>query len=700
VSRLSAALALLLAACGSDPVEPTWIDLAKGFTPRPLAQSARAWPSKLSSGSVARVVEEDGRVWIEATLEREAWIPESRPGAWSALRPWEASFSCTGSGAVRVFVDGAELVQGLGHEQDPSGLFYLNEERLFLATGSQEPPSAVDYRVAADHGNEENGLWRVRTLDHVGAGIPVYPLLPEERTAVVPEESVLRFRTVFERLPHGLAEASGGPTPSATFRVLANGEVVFEGANLGNAEAHCVPLAAGRTTLRFEVIGDPGRAVFQVPSIGPAEVGDYRARPWGRSRPNLVLFIADTFRADNMEMYGGRPELTPELNAFARRSLCFARARSTAAWTLPSISSILTGLFPPQHGATLNSLSVSRELTTLAETLAQNGYRTVAVTDSGFFSPPFGLDQGFELFYENRIHHWNLTKSVDQALDVLWNDDGRPLFLVVHTYRAHGPFRTGPEEDITAFEEFLKKGAEIMALQEDRLLETRKEALLPHLAEWVALYEEGVKDLDFKFGRFLREATGTGVLDNGVLAFCGDHGQAHGENRDVAHGGKLWESKLRVPLLLHGAGIEPGTRETLASLIDVAPTFGAMSGVPSSPDWVGTSLLALPKDRPTFAFRLEGPEEDEVTVQLGAHKICALPDADALRRGEVLEAYDLGTDPGERENLRQAAAWPGELAREMADAIEIFLHAKSSAGGAELDPDMSRRLQDIGYGGN
>ncbi len=77
------------------------------------------------------------------------------------------------------------------------------------------------------------------------------------------------------------------------------------------------------------VEGDVETSAFLEPAIGPAEVGTYDGRPWGKNRPNVVLFLADTFRADNMAVYGGSPGLTPNLDRLVERSLTFRPRRCT-----------------------------------------------------------------------------------------------------------------------------------------------------------------------------------------------------------------------------------------------------------------------------------------------------------------------------------------------------------------------------------
>ena len=693
--------------CGDEAktAAPRWIDLARGFEPVDLLDVAGSWPSERTGGATTRAMRDaDGIVWIETAIARDEWRPDEygREGAWFTDRPWSGGFGLAGNGALRLEGGGRVFERRPGHKQRlVPGLCYIDEERIYITIEPDaEPPAETIFALSADQGESVDGVWRVQTLDHVGAGIPVHPGHTEEVRVSIPPACALRFRTVFERLPFGLEPRMKGEPTTATFRVRLDGDVLFEEEGLGLSAPHAIALPIdgvtdARLTFEVEAAGDDvgGLGVFYTPVIGPSDVGDYRARPWDGERPDIVLFIADTFRADNMAIHGGREDLAPHLNRFAADSLRFLQARSTAAWTLPSISSMMTGLFPPQHGATKHELTVAPSITTIAEELAAAGYRTAAVTDSGYFSPPFGLDQGFDLFVENRIRMWHLTKTIDQALEIIDHDDGRPLFLVVHTYRVHGPFREGPEENQEVFDAFLERCKASISMAGQHVEERR---LMPYLDEWVGMYERGVIDMDAKFERFRRELDERGFFESGVLAFTGDHGQAHGENDDIAHGGKLWETKLRVPLLLHGNGIAPGDVLAPVSHVDWAPTFGALAGIPPHADWIGTSLLTPSADRPTFAFRIE--KEDEVTIQSGAHKISALPDPEALRRGVIAEAFDLSSDPGELENLRESE-WAKELARQSADAVEFFLRAKADAMDSETDADLAERLAEIGYGG-
>ena len=200
-------------------------------------------------------------------------------------------------------------------------------------------------------------------------------------------------------------------------------------------------------TLTFEVEGDPGVTAILDPVVGPLEVGDYGDRPWEDAAPDIVVFLADTFRADNLAAWGGAPDVAPNTNALAEASVRFLETRATSVWTLPTHASMFSGLFPLQHGAITSETKLSPDLLTIAEHLAAHGYRTGAITEGAFVSRTYGLDQGFAWFEERTATERPYPLTLAGALDFLDADDGRPVFLFVHTYRVHAPYRIGAEED-------------------------------------------------------------------------------------------------------------------------------------------------------------------------------------------------------------------------------------------------------------
>jgi arylsulfatase A-like enzyme len=420
-----------------------------------------------------------------------------------------------------------------------------------------------------------------------------------------------------------------------------------------------------------------------------------------------VLFLADTFRADNLAAWGGDEGVAPELDRAAARGLRFLQARSASSWTLPSIATLLTGIYPPQHGAVDKDLSLSRDLTTIAEVLRRAGYRTGAVTDAAFFSQAYGLEQGFDWFVEFPIAEWDLDRTVDEALAFLERDDGRPTFLVVHTYRAHMPYRQGPDEDPGPWDELYAEGRARHAA-EPRSPGLATKIYLSLVDRFRELYLGGVRDLDRGFGRFFRELEGRRMLENGYLVFTSDHGEAFGENGAVQHGADLYESKLRVPLFVVGPGLEPGEDTRLASLVDLAPTFATLAGIAPDAGWPGLPLVPVGirapsavrrEERATYAFELVKDLKQLAILERG-RKVFAVPDAESLANGRVERAFDLAADPGEERPLDAQVGWPAELCREKASEVRGLLVPRTGSGASAAPTttqDQADAIRDLGY---
>ena len=550
-------------------------------------------------------------------------------------------------------------------------------------------------------GANEAGTWRIPFGNVAADAVVAWPNHPQELSLDLSPHATLRFGTAFRPL----FPRADGAVEDVAFRIALNGESIFEARTSSSVEEapawHEVELPAdgGAGRLELSVHGPPGLGIFVNPGVGPSVTGTYSKRPWGSGRPNLVVFMADTLRADCLRAYGGASGLTPNVDRLAERSLCFTRTWAPSTWTLPSQASMMTGLYPFQHGAIRKDRGLSRAQETIGEHLAAHGYRTGAVTDSLYVSRTFGLDQGFEWFIE--LRDWNLIETLRQAREFLDRDDGRPVLLFVQTYRTHSPYRRGPTENTDEW-------ARLMSSIEARMEQQAPE--LPRIAQAEAasagfvdglrsLYEDGVRALDRELGPWLDAVERTGLLDDGYFLFASDHGEAFGEHGEFLHGRRPWEERVAIPLLLAGPTIEPGRASSPASLLDVPNTLAELAGIPVDPAWEGRSLLRLEPDRPLYCFSLYKRGND-VAVLEGARKIIAALDSEAPGESVCVGVFDLSRDPSEREDLSgDGERWSHEWSR-WAHAIEPLLHPVTDSVSVELDEDMRRRLAEVGYGGH
>jgi arylsulfatase A-like enzyme len=329
--------------------------------------------------------------------------------------------------------------------------------------------------------------------------------------------------------------------------------------------------------------------------------------------PRLLLLVSvDTLRADRLGAYGSELGISPNLDAFAESSQVFEAAYAPTSFTLPSIGTLLTGRYPEEIGIVENRSALAPSIPTLATVLALSGWRSAAVVGNLVLRRNAGLAEGFDV-YDDDLHDHESTRgwperiardTTDSALALL---DGFPrdpddhFFLWVHYQDPHGPYT--PPGDLR--ERFL---ADERAKEDGRrvLPEVTGQRGRGHLPDYqvvdeqreVAFYRAGydgeIHYLDSEFGRLLDALDERKLTPSTVVAFTADHGESLGE-RDYwfAHGDRLDDALVRVPLLLRVPGLAPARRYDIAGLVDVNPTLlQLVAKRPVDPDAPGRDLLA------------------------------------------------------------------------------------------------------------
>jgi len=162
--------------------------------------------------------------------------------------------------------------------------------------------------------------------------------------------------------------------------------------------------------------------------------------PSGR-RPSVILILIDTLRADRLGSYGYHRNLTPHLDELAARGALFENAFSQSNWTLASMASIVSGLYPSAHGVVRTQDRLRDSATHLPRLLARNGYLTQAFHHGGYLNAHFGFDDGFD-----RYDRWSGFKDISKAARFVEQHREVPFFLLLHTYDVHAPYTSVPEE--------------------------------------------------------------------------------------------------------------------------------------------------------------------------------------------------------------------------------------------------------------
>jgi len=697
--------AALAAGCG-EAGGPRWVELARAEVRGRLPEGEVALPE----GGRARFEEVEGELWLATELPRAAWR-EEEPGRFRAALPLIAVGSSRVAGApYRLTASGRSFV----YSADPKGLAepgrFTTEIlalKLALAPG-EEPPEVLTLAAVLDHARPAGGVLRFAGRRQSGAGFWV-PAGESRRVALeCPTESVLRFGLSLEPL----LGTRAGRMAAHTFRVELDGALLLEhtlsGDVLGEAASwHEVALPSGgvrKAEFTFSVSGPPALVSVVEPVFAPRDSGRPAARPWDEARPDLVVFLADTFRADNLAAYGSTLELTPEIDRFAAEARVFARAWTTSTHTLPTHAALFTGYFPHQSGLVDYFNPLPGAVETVAEKLAARGYRCVAVTDGVMVSQRHGLEQGFAWFDE-RVE----VDTVERVRAALAADDGRPLFLFVQSYAVHAPYRPAPETRARLRGRLPVDGDfEALLAQAGTLgLSARAqppEGLGPRAGELAAelrgLYLAKVTELDALFGRFRAELAQAGLAQQATLVFLSDHGESFLEHGTLFHATSVHEEELRVPLLVRGPRFAPGREERPVSLVDFTPTLAELVGLARDPEWGGVSWLAPRDARALLGFQARNvPEGASVALIEDGRKHIGRYWAGSGELGAFDELYDLGRDPGERANLALGDGPAAEPPAERRAELERSLRPLVTPEASNLSAEDLRMMQALGYGG-
>ncbi len=404
-------------------------------------------------------------------------------------------------------------------------------------------------------------------------------------------------------------------------------------------------------------------------------VGCSPPAPTGPAR-HVILITCDTLRADHLGCYGyGRPT-SPHIDRLAAESVVFENAWSAAPSTGPSLSSLLTGRFPDEVGATpTNDELMPEEVVTLAEVARDAGLRTAAFVSNGVLRRPpasygdIGVQQGFQTFDDemnSRETHRNLPeRTADECTDAVlrWLGErsaDEPFFLWVHYQDPHGPY-TPPEADLALFardasgEAPLQVGTnhscrgQIPAYQ--RIGDERRPG------PYVDRYDAEIRFFDAQLGRLLDGLRQRGLDDGALIAFTADHGESLGEHGCwFGHGESVQRELVRVPLLVrYPQALRTGPKaaqkgaqrvDRLVMHLDLFPTFVEALGL-NAAKGRGTSLLAaeVPVDRvaPQFLGPLRNPKRRLGVTDGRWRAVLIAEDAPQL--------FDLSQDPGENHDL-------------------------------------------------
>ncbi len=403
---------------------------------------------------------------------------------------------------------------------------------------------------------------------------------------------------------------------------------------------------------------------------------------WSAPPLNIILVTLDTTRADRLGAYGYKPGLTKGFDDFAKRGVVFDRAYAPAPITLPSHATMLTGLYPPEHGLRVNGAGrLDDSIPLLPEILKEHGYDTGAFIAAVVLDSRYGLERGFDVYEDDLSkarsvdHHGEPRRDGQQVIDLalawLQQRTTRPFFCWIHLYDAHAPYDSRPQ------------------------LFGQKFVDNP--------YDAGVAREIQQFERLTNYLKTRKLDERTLVVVVGDHGEGLDEHMEVEHGMLVYNTTLEVPLAFVGPrDCRPGTRVAEAvSLTDLTPTLLDMLHLPTPKHVSGRSLRAA-LNGGTIAPRDVYAEAETPFL----HNRWAPLHAVVSNRWKYIhttrpELYDLEHDPGELTNLAESNV---EQSADLRAALEILQKefVPASAQNITLTEKDRANLRALGYvsGGN
>jgi arylsulfatase A-like enzyme/cytochrome c-type biogenesis protein CcmH/NrfG len=390
------------------------------------------------------------------------------------------------------------------------------------------------------------------------------------------------------------------------------------------------------------------------------------------------LISVDTLRADRLSCYGYKGLQTENLDQLARAGVRFETVLSPVPVTLPAHVSMLSGLYPFQHGVQDNGrFRVPAGQNLLAERLKGSGYRTAAFVSSIVLDRTYGLDQGFDLYDVSIDPAMSLmgqpferpaSETVAAVTNWLRQDSSGPFFLFVHLYDPHAPYRPPPPYS---------------QRYQDRP------------------YDGEIAFVDAELGKLLAALEDKGLSEDTLVVLTGDHGESLGEHGEPTHGVFLYESSVRVPLILRLPGKLPAAKvvSNQVSLVDLVPTVLAVLEFPSPEGLPGRNLMPLlsssPGPDPAVLLESEFQRFNFLWSALAAVRYQDWKYVQAPRP----ELYNLKKDPGELKNLFSDDPDRATGLAQRLDAMRAKLAPTGAARAphAVLDAEHRRQLQSLGY---
>jgi len=419
----------------------------------------------------------------------------------------------------------------------------------------------------------------------------------------------------------------------------------------------------------------------------------------------VLVLLVDCLRYDHVGLDGSKLPTTPAIDAaFGKRSVVFRKAYSEASWTRPSVPSLLTGLYPSEHGLGdfvmtgehVEGRALSSKVTTLAEGMKAAGYRTALVAYQAQLSPKFHLDQGFDFYNNNSM---GAPRINSRFLDWLDQEPGKPFFAYLHYLDIHWPY-CPPASTLGKFDSDpptislcdnwrklrndIHSGKVVFDAEQKRMLAAR--------------YAEEILALDAQIGNLIENLRQRGLWDDTLVVLTADHGEELMERGGIEHGQSMHEELLHVPYvwkLPESWGDERRGRsfDELVETRSLLPTIFSLVGQPIPQEVSAPSLIPW----------LWGPAPQKPPYEYAAAEANGMLSVRTERwhliftpGSKKVELYDVVADPGELHDVSASEPRALDQMQSLMRRWRLGLHP-IGADAMTLDKETEEGLRSLGY---
>jgi choline-sulfatase len=356
------------------------------------------------------------------------------------------------------------------------------------------------------------------------------------------------------------------------------------------------------------------------------------------------------------------------MQQFSENAAVFDRAFTSVPITLPAHTSLFTGLYPPSHGVRHNGVYKAQSSLTLLSELAHNaGFATAAFVGATPLAANYGLNQGFDVYEDSfqpapaeqgtfayaernaeqvRLAAQNWLSNLHQT---------KPFFLWLHFFDPHHPYQT-------------------------------------HGYSGMSPYQEEVVYTDHQLGEFFTFLKQNHLDSNNLVVIVSDHGEAFGEHGEVSHSLFIYNTTLRIPLIISAPGVHPRRVPDLVRIIDISPTIAEMMGWKFSTSIDGISLIPLLRGQKLKSLNSYS-ESFASAIDFGWSPLACVQDQQfKYIQAPKPEFYDLKADASEDHNLGSS-----QQTEKYQTQVQALLKRSTPGSEYKPSPEEMERLRSVGY---